>query len=188
MRNQEKQQSKQKLNFRVDSAAIRRMVLTAMLFAAALVLTVVEYQIPIPMPVPGVRLGLSNIVVMYSLFFLKKRDAFTLAVLKSFFVFLTRGAVAALISFCGGMMSILVMMVLMAVLKDRISYLMVSVAGAVFHNLGQIAAVSLLYTNLLLWAYLPVLLITGILAGTATSSLLRITLPALKRLGLKETG
>lgn len=169
----------------MDSAEIRRMVLTALLFAAALVLTVVEYQIPIPMPAPGIKLGLSNIVVMYSLFFLKKRDAFTLAILKSFFVFLTRGAVAAFLSFCGGVLSILVMIICMLIFKERISYLMVSIVGATFHNIGQIAAVSLLYTNLLLWMYLPVLIASGVAAGAATSALLRVTLPALKQLNLK---
>lgn len=169
----------------MNSAEIRRMVLTALLFAAALVLTVVEYQIPIPTPAPGIKFGLSNIIVMYSLFFLKKGDAFTLAVLKSLFVFLTRGAVAAFLSFCGGILSILVMILCMLIFKEKISYLMVSIAGAVFHNIGQIAAVSLLYTNLLLWMYLPVLLASGVAAGAATSALLRVTLPALERLNLK---
>ncbi|MVB11782.1 Heptaprenyl diphosphate synthase component I [Caprobacter fermentans] len=185
MLNQEKRQTDQKANRWMDSGSIRRMVVTALLFAAAMVMTVVEYQIPIPMPVPGIKLGLSNIVVMYSLFFLKKKDALTLAVLKSMFVFLTRGAVAAFLSFCGGLLSILAMIVCMAVFKEKISYLMISIVGAVMHNLGQIAAVSLLYTNLLLWTYFPVLLISGLIAGAATSTLLRITLPALKRLGLK---
>ena len=170
----------------MDSAAIRRMVVTALLFAVALVLTVVEYQLPIPMPAPGIKLGLSNIVVMYSLFFLKKRDAFTLAVLKSFFVFLTQGAVAAFLSLCGGLLSLVMMLLCMAIFQNRISYLMISIVGAIFHNTGQIAAASLLYTNLVMWSYFPVLLVSGVIAGMATSTLLRITLPALKRLNLKS--
>lgn len=170
----------------MDSAAIRGMVVTALLFAVVLVLTVIEYQIPIPMPAPGIKLGLSNIVVMYSLFFLKKRDALTLAVLKSLFVFLTQGAVASFLSLCGGILSILAMIGCMLIFRNRISYLMVSITGAVFHNVGQIAAVSVLYTNLLLWTYFPVLLISGIVAGTATSALLKVTLPVLQKLGLKK--
>lgn len=169
----------------MDTKAIRRMVLTALLFAVVLVLTVVEDQFPMPTPVPGIKLGLSNIVVMYSLFFLEKRDALTLAVLKAVFVFLTRGTVASILSLCGGVLSILAMILCMAVFREKISYLMVSIAGAVFHNLGQVSAVSLLYTNLLLWAYFPVLFLSGIVAGAATSTLLRVTLPALKRLGFR---
>ena len=169
-----------------NSMKIRRMVLVAMLFAAALVLASVESRLQLPMPVPGVKLGLSNIIVMYALFFLEKRDAVLLAVLKALFVFLMQGAVAALLSLCGGLLSVLVMAFCLWIFKERISYLMVSIAGAIFHNFGQIAAISLLYTNLLLWAYFPVLLLSGIAAGAATSALLRVTLPALKRLGFGE--
>ena len=182
MLHQQKPQTREKKNGGMSSAAIKRMVLTALLFAAALVLTVVEYQMPIPMPVPGIKLGLSNIVVMYSLFFLRKRDALTLAVLKSLFVFLTRGFIAALLSFSGGVLSIVAMIFCMVIFKEKISYLMVSIIGAVFHNFGQIVVVSMLYTNLLLWTYFPVLLVSAIITGTATSALLRITLPALKKL------
>ncbi|MFU0833820.1 MAG: putative membrane protein [Oscillospiraceae bacterium] len=185
MLKQEKTETNHKADRWMDSAAIKRMVLTALLFAAALVMTIVEYQVPIPMPVPGIKLGLSNIVVMYSLFFLHKRDAIMLAVLKSLFVFLTRGFIAGLLSFSGGILSILVMILCMEIFREKISYLMISIVGAVFHNFGQIAVVSLLYTNLLLWSYFPVLLVSAVITGSATSTLLRITLPALKRLDLK---
>lgn len=170
----------------INSIRIRRMVLTGLLFAVILVLSIVENGLQLPVPVPGVKLGLSNIVVMYSLFFMEKKDAVLLALLKSLFTFLTRGAVAALLSFCGGMLSIVVMVFCLWIFKDRISYLMISIVGAVFHNFGQIVAVSILYTNLFLWAYFPVLLISGVIAGAATSTLLKVTLPALKRLGLSK--
>lgn len=185
MLHQEKQRTGRKKDRWMNSAEIRRMVVTALLFAAALVLTVVEYQIPIPMPAPGVKFGLSNIIVMYSLFCLRKKDAFTLAILKSLFVFLTRGAVAAFLSLCGGVLSVSAMILCMLIFKEKISYLMVSIVGAVFHNTGQIAAISILYTNILLWTYFPVLLFSAVIAGSATSALLRITLPALKRLNLQ---
>ncbi len=170
----------------INSLRIKRMVLTGLLFAVVLVLSVVENQLQIPVPVPGVKLGLSNIVVMYSLFFVEKKEALLLAVLKSIFVFLTRGAVAALLSFCGGLLSVLGMILFLFLFKEKISYLMISILGAVFHNIGQIAAVSLLYTNLFLWAYAPVLLLSGVIAGAATSALLKVTLPALKKVGFSK--
>lgn len=169
----------------MNSIRIRRMVLTAFLFAVVLVLSVVENELQIPVPVPGVKLGLSNIVVMYSLFFVEKKEALLLAVLKALFVFLTRGAIAAFLSLCGGLLSVLVMILCLLIFKDKISYLMISILGAVFHNIGQIIAISAIYTNIFLWAYFPVLLISGIIAGVATSTLLKVTLPALKRLGFK---
>lgn len=170
----------------INSMRIKRMVLTGLLFAVVLVLSVVENELQIPVPVPGVKLGLSNIVVMYSLFFVEKKEALLLAVLKALFVFLTRGAVAALLSLCGGLLSVLIMILFLLIFKEKISYLMISILGAVFHNIGQIVAISFIYTNIFLWAYFPVLLISGIIAGFATSTLLKVTLPALKRLGFKQ--
>lgn len=169
----------------INSIRIKRMVLTGLLFAVVLVLAVLENELQIPVPVPGVKLGLSNIVVMYSLFFVEKKEALLLAVLKALFVFLTRGAVASFLSLCGGLLSVLAMILFLLIFKEKISYLMVSILGAVFHNIGQIIAISILYTNIYLWAYFPVLLISGIVAGIATSTLLKVTLPALKRLGFK---
>jgi len=170
----------------INSLKIKQMVLTALLFAVVLVLSVLENELQIPVPVPGVKLGLSNIVVMYSLFFVEKKEALLLAVLKSLFVFLTRGAVASLLSLCGGLLSISVMILFLLIFKEKISYLMISILGAVFHNVGQMIAISILYTNVLLWAYLPVLLVSGIIAGAATSTLLKVTLPALKKVGFSK--
>lgn len=164
----------------------RLLVSTALLFALALVLTVVENSLtPLAIGVPGVKLGLSNIAVMYALFLLDKKQAFTIAALKAIFVFATRGLTAGILSFCGGMLSILVMLVLLLIFKDRISYLVLSIFGAVAHNVGQFTAISIIYTNLVLWVYLPVLLIAGVIAGVATSTLLRFILPAFQKAGLK---
>ena len=164
----------------------RKVVLTAVLFAVALVLSIVESMIPpVPIPVPGVKFGLSNIVVMYSLLLLGKSTAFTIAILKSMFAIITRGTVAGLLSFTGGIFSILIMIVLMYIFKDSISYFILSVFGAVFHNIGQFTAISLIYVGMNFWFYLPLLIILGFFAGIVTSSLLRFILPALKGVGLK---
>lgn len=164
----------------------QRLVLTGLLFAIAMVLSVVESSFPpIMAAVPGVKMGLSNIAVMYALFFLNKRQAYTIAILKAGFVFLTRGAASSLLSLCGGILSLTIMVILMIVFKKRISYLVLSIFGAVFHNIGQLIAISFIFTSIYIWAYLPVLLFSGILAGIATSILLKFILPALQRVGLK---
>lgn len=164
----------------------KKVVLTAILFAVALVLSIVESLIPsIPIPVPGIKFGLANIVVMYSLFFLGKSTAFTIVILKALFAVITRGAVAGFLSFTGGMFSILIMIILLFIFKDKISYLILSIFGAVFHNIGQFTAISVIYIGMNLWFYLPALLIFGIVAGLVTSILLKFILPALKELGYK---
>jgi len=159
------------------------LVLTSMIFAAALVLAIVENMLPpLPIAVPGVKFGLSNIAVMYALFFLGKKQAYTIGILKAVFVFITRGGIAGLLSLSGGILSITVMLLLMAVFRDRITYLILSIFGAVFHNVGQFIVITVIYTGMNMWAYFPVLLISGIAAGIVTSTLLRFIMPAFNRL------
>ena len=76
------------------------------------------------------------------------------------------------------------MVVLMLLFRDKVSYLALSVAGAVFHNLGQLLMVSVIYSSFYLLYYFPVLLVAGVIAGLATATLLRIIMPAMKRLRL----
>lgn len=163
----------------------KKMVLTAMLFGTAIVLSIVEGMLPMPVPVPGVKFGLSNIVVMYALFFIDRKAAFTIAVLKGIFAAMTRGGIAGILSLSGGILSLLAMILVMALRKEKGSYFLYSMTGAVFHNTGQFAAIALLYTNMALAYYFPLLLISGVLSGILTSVLLRFILPALKRLDLK---
>ena len=159
------------------------MVLTALLFATAIVLAIVENALPqLPIAVPGVKFGLSNIAVMYALFFLGKKQAYTIGILKSGFVFITRGAIASLLSLSGGILSITVMILLMIVFRERITYFVISIFGAVFHNIGQFIVITLIYTGMNLWAYFPVLLISGLAAGIVTSTLLKFIMPAFRRL------
>ncbi len=161
------------------------LVLTSLLFAVALVLSIVENSLPsisLLVPVPGVKLGLSNIAVMYALFFLNKKSAIAIAVLKGLFVVMNRGPIAGLLSLSGGLLSVIVMSLLVFIFKDKISYLVLSIFGSIMHNVGQFIVVSVIYTNIHLWVYLPVLLISGVVAGIATSTLLRFILPAFNRL------
>lgn len=159
------------------------LVLTSLIFAAALVLAIVENMLPpLPIAVPGIKFGLSNIAVMYALFFLGRRQAYSIGILKAVFVFVTRGGIAGLLSLFGGILSITVMILLMAIFRDKITYLIISIFGALFHNIGQFIVITVIYTGMNMWAYLPVLLISGLAAGIVTSTLLRFIMPAFQRL------
>lgn len=165
------------------SSKTERMVFTGLLFATALVLAVIEGMLPpLPIPVPGVKFGLSNIAVMYALFFLGKKEAYLIVFLKAFFVFITRGAVAAGLSFAGGVLSVTVMLLLIVLYREKISYLVLSIFGAICHNLGQLLVIVFLYTGINMLVYLPVLLVSGVIAGIVTATLLRFVLPAFRRL------
>lgn len=152
-----------------------------MLLCLAIVLSFLEGMIP-PLPTlpPGVKLGLSNIVVIYCLFFLNGKSACGVAILKSLFVFLTRGVSAGFLSLCGGLLSVIVMLI--AIRPKKLSYLILSILGAVSHNVGQIAAASILFKSATVFYYLPILIVSGVLMGSATAALMKVLLPALKRI------
>ena len=116
--------------------------------------------------------------------FLLAQDKLSNSVLKALFVLITRGTVAFL-SLLGGVLSVAIMLIILFIFKEKVSYLIISVFGSVFHNIGQFIGISLIYTSMGLWAYLPILIISGIIAGIVTSTLLRFILPAFKKLGLK---
>ena len=162
----------------------KRMVLTAILFSVAIVLSIIEAMLPTPLPIPGVKFGLSNIVVMYALFFLRKQEAFFIAILKGLFVGLTRGVIASLLSISGGVSSIIVMLFFMKLAKEKGSLFLYSMFGALAHNLGQFAVISVIYTSISIWYYLPILAIAGMVAGVVTAILLSVIMPALKKLEL----
>jgi heptaprenyl diphosphate synthase len=158
------------------------LTLAAMMFALIMVFSVLESTFtPLLALPPGIRLGLTNIVVMCSLFYINKTTAFTLVILKSVFVFITRGGLAGLLSFSGGIAAFLVMVLLIILFKDKISILILSIAGAISHNVAQLVVASLQLNTNLITVYLPVLLVSGIIVGSITGSLLRVTLPLIVR-------
>lgn len=150
--------------------------LMGLLFALSLVLSFVESAFSGFIPIPGIKLGLSNIVVMYCLFFLGKKEAYALAVLKAFFVFLTRGPVGAAMSLSGGILSVTVMLLLT---RER-NPLFVSVCGGLSHNVGQLAAASLFLSSGMVFYYFPVLAVAGMGMGVFTGVTLRLLTPYFK--------
>ena len=162
---------------------VKRLTRSAFLLALIMVLSFLESMLP---PVvsfaPGIRLGLGNIVTMYALFTIDKKTAFLLNILKSVFVFITRGATAAALSLTGGILSLIVIIVLSMLLKERVSYLSLSILGAVFHNIGQLAAISVLMNNKAAFFYLPVLIVAGTVMGCITGTVLNVVMPGLDRI------
>jgi heptaprenyl diphosphate synthase len=162
--------------------AARQVSLMGLLFALAAVLSFIEGLLPVlPMLPPGVKLGLSNIVTMYALFFLGTGSGVVIAVLKAFFVLLTRGPVAACLSAAGGLCSVAVMAFLLS-FKNKPSTLLVSIFGAVFHNIGQLAASAVVLRSMFAMAYLPVMVLSGVVMGFVTAVLLKVLQPYLARL------
>lgn len=161
----------------------RQVALSGLLFALAMALSFMESAItPLLGLIPGVKIGLANIVVMYALFFMGFPQALTLTVLKAFFVGLTRGVTAGLLSLSGGLVSVLVMWLLYK-LPRRPTYFILSVCGALGHNIGQLIAASFLLSSALALTYAPIMIICGLGMGLVTSSSLAALLPALGKMG-----
>ena len=155
------------------------------MLALVIILVAIERMLPpLPMLPPQFgRIGISNVIVMYVVFFLGKRDAIVMAVLKAFFTFLMRGAMAAVLSLVGGLLSVLFIILLWHIFKDRISYVALSIFGAIGHNMGQLLMATLiLQTPALFAAYLPFMLIAGAIFGTITGIFLNIIMPIFNRL------
>ena len=176
--------SKQRENAKHRSKAYT-LALMGMMFALAMVFSFVEGMLPAaPMLPPGVKLGLSNIVTMYALLFLGVKEGYTIAVLKSLFVLLVRGPIGAALSLAGGLASITVMVLKATVASLRQSKSLLSIAGAVFHNLGQLLMSVVIIGNAWAFSYLPVMLLSGVGMGLVTGIMLRLIAPYLTRLNI----
>ena len=132
--------------------------------ALAMILSYVEMQLPAFVAIPGVKLGLTNIVVLVALYKMGYKSALFINIVRIIAVSLLFGTFMSFaFSFTGGMLSTLVMLLLKK--SDKFSAVGVSVAGGITHNIGQIlAAMLLLNTKAIIW-YLPVLWLSGILSG-----------------------
>ncbi|MFA9422345.1 MAG: Gx transporter family protein [Sedimentibacter sp.] len=148
------------------------------LLAVALVLGYFENLIPLNASIPGVKLGLSNIVLLYAIYLIDAKSAFVLMILKVFLSgMLFSGVSGAIYSFSGGLLS-LIMMLLIKRMQD-VSIVGVSVVGAVFHNVGQITIASFVIENRYIFFYLPVLLISAVVTGIATGIIAKYALKGL---------
>ena len=142
----------------------KQVSLTAMCVALAMILSYVESQIPSP-GVPGVKLGLANLVVVFALYRLGWKEAVGISLLRVFLVALLFGHAASLAYSASGAVLSLVGMILLKK-WDKLSCVAVSVIGGVLHNAGQILMAWALMGANVVW-YLPVLILSGTVAGIA---------------------
>ena len=158
------------------------MTLCAILIALALALSYTERFIPLQMviPLPGVKLGLANIVTLVALYLLGPRDAFAILIPRCVFGAVFGGGITGLLfSLTGGILAMLTM-----ILAQKIPFFSiygVSILGAAAHNVGQILAAMLLMNSHYIGAYLSYLLIvalfTGVATGAAGAGVLRVFKP-----------
>lgn len=145
----------------------RHLMYISLLTAMALVLSLVERNIPVPFMTPGAKLGLANLVTVLALYSLpKKKDIIMIIVARLFLVSIFGGSVSGLMyGAMGALFSFLIMIIIKSILKDKVSIIGVSAAGAVFHNIGQVLVACMIVKNIGVILYLPFLSIAGIVTG-----------------------
>lgn len=132
--------------------------------ALALVCSYVESLIPISFGIPGVKLGLTNIVVILMLYTIGAKDAILISVLRIILAgFMFGNAFSIIYSLAGGILSFVVMLLLKNTGKFKI--LSISTAGGISHNVGQLIVAALVVQNYNILFYVPVLIIAGIITG-----------------------
>lgn len=156
----------------------KKIAVFALCVALAFVLSFLETLIPINIGVPGVKIGLANMVVLAALYLLDKRAAFAISMIRILISgLLFSGAFSLLYSFTGGILSFLVM--LLAMKSEKLSILGVSVLGGAVHNIGQIIVAAIVMQTPRIVYYLPVLLISGALAGIVVGIISKIVVERL---------
>lgn len=134
--------------------------------ALALICSYVESLIPISFGIPGVKLGLTNIVVVLMLYCIGAKEALAVSVCRIVLAgFLFGNLFSILYSLAGGLLSFLIMWVVKR--TGKLGILPVSVCGGIFHNIGQLAVAALVVENYNVFYYLPVLLLAGAATGLA---------------------
>lgn len=150
--------------------------------ALAMVLSYVEALVPLSVAVPGVKLGLANIAVMYALYRLGAKGACVISLLRVFLVSILFGNAMTLIySLAGAALSLAVMLLMKK--SGTFGITGVSIAGGVAHNIGQIAVAAFVLNTAGLMYYLPPLLVSGTVAGIAVGA---VSAVLVKRIEIKK--
>ncbi|MDR3766044.1 MAG: Gx transporter family protein [Butyricicoccus sp.] len=142
-----------------------------LLVAVALVLSLVEKMFPLQavVPIPGIKLGLANVVTLFALTLLGTRAALAILLCRVTLASIFMGSITGfLFSLFGGLLALLVMRLLLLREGRWFSLVGVSIGGAAAHNIGQIGAAILTLGTLNVAAYLPLLLVSAIPMGVVT--------------------
>lgn len=148
----------------MNNTYTKKIAIRALLIAMAMVLSYIEAQFQLSGIVPGMKLGLTNMVVMVALYKISEKEAIIINIIRIVLVGFTFGNTFSLIySLAGGLLSGLVMILLKHFSKASI--VTVSVVGGICHNIGQIIVAMIVLETTSIVYYLLVLWITGIVAG-----------------------
>ncbi|MEI6132722.1 MAG: Gx transporter family protein [Bacillota bacterium] len=167
----------------IKSNRTRKLTFLAMFISLAMILSVVETWIPLPVVIPGVKLGLANIITVLVILKFGYKEAIIVVFLRCLLVsMLFGGPIIFLFSISGGLFSTLVMSLLFRFFGKTFSILGISIAGSMAHNIGQIVVASIIIGEAMIFTYLPILLVAGIFTGVFVGLLSTFINNSLKKL------
>jgi len=143
---------------------IKKITMYGLFTALAMIMSIIEVLMPIPLPVPGIKVGFPNIIILFVLYRFGAKTAISVSLVRVLLVSLLFGNFLGLAySLAGAVLSLAVMILLKK--TDLFSTLGVSVVGGIAHNAGQITVACILMSTSEISYYMPVLIITGTAAG-----------------------
>ena len=145
---------------------LNKLIFLSLLVSIGLALSVLELTMPIPMIVPGAKLGLSNMVILVTLVIFGFKEAIIISILKSITLVLVTGSISSfLYSFSGAILSSIVMFLIYKNFKRIFSLIGVSILGALAHNFAQTTVAVLMMNNIKIYSYLPIIMLTSLFTG-----------------------
>lgn len=151
--------------------------------ALAMIMSYIEVLVPLSFAVPGIKMGLANIVIIFVLYKLGTKEAVLVSVIRVILVsLLFSNAMAMAYSIAGAVLSLVVMWILKK--TDKFSVIGVSVAGGIMHNVGQIIMAIILLGTEQIALYLPVLIVTGTITGVVIGIVAGIVINRFKNIKL----
>lgn len=160
----------------------KKIAILGILVAQAMVLSLVETMIPIPIAIPGVKLGLANLITLFAIREFRLREVLMVVVARSVLTFFIVGVLSSfLFSLAGGVFSCLVMFVFNKLLERFFGIISVSVMGALAHNVAQLGVALVLMRTWRVLAYVPVLMMTGVATGILIGISAKYTIKPLGR-------
>jgi len=144
----------------------KHIIILSLMVSQALVLSVIESWIPLPVPIPGVKLGLANIITLTVIVFYGFKDAMSVVLIRCILSSMFGGGITGFIfSMTGGLLSTIVMYFIYRKGSKVFSLIGISIAGSITHNLAQIVIASFIMKDTAIYTILPVLLISGVVMG-----------------------
>ena len=154
----------------VQDNKIKKTAFCGLVLALALIAGYAENLVPVAVAIPGIKLGAANSVILILLYMVGVKEAFLVNISRALLSGFLFGSMSSILySLSGAVLSLLVMTLLKK--TDRFSISGVSMAGGIFHNIGQLTMAALVLETTAVWYYLPVLIITGSITGFLIGSL-----------------